>query len=115
MHRPGHSRRLSSKKLELRGRLPCRVFALSSLSPAASVKMIDHSLLYPKLIDAEMESGCELAKAYGVATACVKPCFVEQAAGILRDCTVVVFLESKLQGGMRTREHLLRVRGLRVM
>lgn len=69
---------------------------MNNLSPAALAKMIDHSLLHPTLTDAEMAAGCELAKAYGVAAACVKPYFVELAAGILRDatvsvCTVVAF------------------------
>jgi deoxyribose-phosphate aldolase len=36
-------------------------------------KMIDHSLLHPTMTDAEIRSGCELARKYDVATACVKP------------------------------------------
>jgi len=36
-------------------------------------KMIDHSLLNPTMTDAEIQSGCELARKYDVATACIKP------------------------------------------
>jgi len=36
-------------------------------------KMIDHSLLHPTMTDAEIQSGCELARKYDVATACIKP------------------------------------------
>ena len=46
-------------------------------------KMIDHSLLHPTLTDQAVASGCELARRYGVATACVKPCSVGLAKGIL--------------------------------
>lgn len=46
-------------------------------------KMIDHSLLHPTLTDEAVAAGCELARRYGVATACVKPCSVGLAKGIL--------------------------------
>jgi deoxyribose-phosphate aldolase len=36
-------------------------------------QMIDHSLLRPELTEAEVESGCELAMRYEVATVCVRP------------------------------------------
>ena len=36
-------------------------------------KRIDHSLLGPTLTDAELEDGCRLAAAYGVASVCIKP------------------------------------------
>jgi deoxyribose-phosphate aldolase len=36
-------------------------------------KMIDHSLLHPTMTDQIILEGCELAKKYAVATACVKP------------------------------------------
>lgn len=36
-------------------------------------KMIDHSLLHPTMTDAEIRAGCDLARKYDVATACVKP------------------------------------------
>jgi len=36
-------------------------------------KMIDHSLLHPTMTDQDIRHGCELARKYEVATACVKP------------------------------------------
>jgi deoxyribose-phosphate aldolase len=59
-------------------------------------KMIDHSLLHPTMTDADLIAGCELAKYYDVATVCIKPYFVKQAAELLKDsdvkvCTVVGF------------------------
>lgn len=59
-------------------------------------KMIDHSLLHPTMTDADLISGCELAKKYDVATVCIKPYFVKQAVALLKDsdvavCTVVGF------------------------
>ncbi len=59
-------------------------------------KMIDHSLLHPTMTDADLVAGCELAKHYDVATVCIKPYFVKQAAELLKDsdvkvCTVVGF------------------------
>lgn len=53
-------------------------------------KMIDHSLLHPTMTDKELEEGCDLAKYYGVASVCVKPYFVKQAAELLKDSDVLV-------------------------
>lgn len=50
--------------------------------------MIDHSLLHPTLTDRELAAGCELAKRYGTATACVKPYAVSLAAGLLKGSPV---------------------------
>ncbi len=46
-------------------------------------KMIDHSLLHPTMTDAEVRKGCELARKYDVATACVKPYSIALAKEIL--------------------------------
>lgn len=59
-------------------------------------KMLDHSLLQPKLTDAEMEQGCQVARAYDVATVCIKPYAVPLAQRILKGsdvgvCTVIGF------------------------
>lgn len=59
-------------------------------------KMIDHSLLHPTLADADLRAGCELAKRYNVATACVKPYAIELASSVLKDsdvgvCAVIAF------------------------
>lgn len=59
-------------------------------------KMLDHSLLQPVLTDADLEKGCKLAKAYDVATVCIKPYAVPLAVDILKGssvgvCTVIGF------------------------
>jgi deoxyribose-phosphate aldolase len=51
-------------------------------------KMIDHSLLNPTLTDVELEAGCRLARAYDVASACVKPYFLRRCAELLAGSTV---------------------------
>jgi deoxyribose-phosphate aldolase len=53
-------------------------------------KMIDHSLLHPTLTDEAILAGCELAKHYDVATACVKPYATPLAHKILEGSTVGV-------------------------
>lgn len=45
--------------------------------------MIDHSLLNPRLTDAELQAGCEWAAAAGVASVCIKPYAVRLAARVL--------------------------------
>ena len=52
--------------------------------------MIDHSLLHPTLTDQELEEGCGLALKYGVASVCIKPYFVKQAAQLLKGSPVKV-------------------------
>ena len=65
--------------------------------PYADVaKLIDHSLLQPNLTDAEMEAGLQVARAYNVASVCIKPYYVRRAAEVLtgtdiRVCTVIGF------------------------
>src|SRR5271166_5303529 len=53
-------------------------------------KMIDHSLLQQTLTDAELEQGCLLAREYDVASVCIKPYAVRQAAALLAGSTVAV-------------------------
>src|SRR5512143_91783 len=53
-------------------------------------KMIDHSLLHPTMTDRELEEGCKLAARYGVASVCIKPYAVKQAAALLRGTDVAV-------------------------
>ena len=55
---------------------------------AAIAASIDHALLDPTLGRAELESGCRLARAYGVATVCIVPWAVPLAAEILAGSTV---------------------------
>jgi deoxyribose-phosphate aldolase len=52
--------------------------------------MIDHSLLQPTLTDAELEEGCRLAVRYGVASVCIKPYAVPNAATWLKGSKVLV-------------------------
>lgn len=59
-------------------------------------KMLDHSLLQPQLTDAELAKGCQIARAYDVATVCIKPYAVPLAKEILKGsdvgvCTVIGF------------------------
>lgn len=53
-------------------------------------KMIDHSLLHPTMTDADIRKGCELARKYDVATACVKPCSIPLAREVLAGSDVAV-------------------------
>ncbi len=53
-------------------------------------KMIDHSLLQQTLTDAELEEGCRVARAYDVASVCIKPYAVKMAAELLKGSTVAV-------------------------
>jgi len=52
--------------------------------------MIDHSLLQPRLTDADLEQGCLLAREYQVASVCIKPYAVRQAATWLAGSSVAV-------------------------
>jgi deoxyribose-phosphate aldolase len=68
----------------------------STASLKTLAKMIDHSLLHPTLTDEAIVKGCELARKYDVATACVKPYSIEAARSILAGsdvgvCAVVAF------------------------
>jgi deoxyribose-phosphate aldolase len=53
-------------------------------------KRIDHSLLGPTLIAADLVAGCRLAADYGVASVCIKPYAVTLARGILEGTGVAV-------------------------
>ncbi len=59
-------------------------------------KMIDHALLHPAMTDREVAEGCEMARDYAIASACVKPCSIPIARELLAGtgvlvCTVVGF------------------------
>jgi deoxyribose-phosphate aldolase len=57
---------------------------------AELARMIDHSLLQQTLTDADLEAGCRLAREYGVASVCIKPYAVRQAARWLAGSGVAV-------------------------
>jgi len=65
-------------------------------------EMIDHSLLHPTMTDEAVAAGCELARRYGVATACVKPCSIGLAKGILAGSGVGVGTVSGFPHGSQT-------------
>jgi deoxyribose-phosphate aldolase len=50
--------------------------------------MIDHSLLNPTLTVDELEQGCRLARAYGVASVCILPYYLARCAELLRGSEV---------------------------
>jgi deoxyribose-phosphate aldolase len=51
---------------------------------------IDHSLLRPELVAAEVEAGCALAHRYRVASVCCRPADVPMVAALLADSPVEV-------------------------
>ena len=51
---------------------------------------IDHSLLKPELTVADVETGCELAARYGVASVCVRPADVPRSVAALHQTQVAV-------------------------
>jgi len=53
-------------------------------------KMIDHSILHPTLTDDDLRRECDVARKYNVASVCVKPYAVKQAAEMLRGSEVLV-------------------------
>jgi len=53
-------------------------------------KMIDHSILHPTMTDADLKRECEVARKYNVASVCVKPYAVKQAAELLKGSDVLV-------------------------
>jgi deoxyribose-phosphate aldolase len=53
-------------------------------------KMIDHSILHPTMTDEDLKRECEVAKKYDVASVCVKPYAVPQAAELLKGSDVLV-------------------------
>ena len=72
-------------------------------------KMIDHSLLHPTLTDRLIASGCELARTYAVATACVKPYAIPLAKSILEGsgvgvCAVIAFPHGNSTTAIKVRE-----------
>ncbi|MBN1466143.1 deoxyribose-phosphate aldolase [candidate division KSB1 bacterium] len=50
--------------------------------------MIDHSLLHPTMTDEQLREGCEIARQYDVASVCIKPYAVKEAAEWLQGSDV---------------------------
>lgn len=53
-------------------------------------KLIDHSILHPTHTAADLKKGCDVARKYNVASICVKPYMVAEAAKQLTDTDVMV-------------------------
>ena len=51
-------------------------------------KMMDHSLLSPKLTDEDLDEGCAIARRHAVASVCIKPYYVARAAELLEGSDV---------------------------
>jgi len=80
-----------------------------SLTLKSLAKMIDHSLLHPTMTDAEILSGCEIAKRYNVATVCVKPYAVTLCRDTLvgsdvKVCAVIGFPHGNGTTGIKVAE-----------
>jgi deoxyribose-phosphate aldolase len=72
-------------------------------------KMIDHSLLHPTMTDEDIRKGCELARKYDVATACVKPYSIPLAREVLAGshvgvCPVIGFPHGNSATANKVRE-----------
>lgn len=52
-------------------------------------KMIDHALLTPTTTVTQMESGCQMAMAYDVASVCIMPYYLARCTEILADSSVL--------------------------
>ena len=53
-------------------------------------KMIDHSILHPTMTDEDLRRECEVAIKYNIASVCVKPYAVKEAAELLKNSNVLV-------------------------
>lgn len=60
------------------------------LTRATLAKMIDHALLKPEATPADLEAVCTLCARLDVASLCVRPCDVADAARLLGDSDVMV-------------------------
>ena len=82
---------------------------MDTVSLKSLAKMIDHSLLHPTLTDEAIVAGCELAKKYDVATACVKSYSVPLVKDALSGsdvgiCAVIAFPQGNSTTAIKVRE-----------
>lgn len=78
-------------------------------TPEQIAKMTDHSLLHPTMTDETIRQGLALSKEYDVATACVKPYSVAEAAKFLAGtdvgvCAVIGFPHGNSTTGIKVAE-----------
>lgn len=64
--------------------------SIKEISAYDIAKMIDHSLLKPEMTRQQVIDGCNLAKKYGCASVCVKPCDVEVAGEVLKESDILI-------------------------
>jgi deoxyribose-phosphate aldolase len=81
----------------------------NTISLKTLAKMIDHSLLHPTMTDKVIASGCELARKYDVATACIKPYAIKLAKSVLDGsdvgvCAVIAFPHGNSTTAIKVRE-----------
>lgn len=72
-------------------------------------RMIDHSVLHPKLTDRDLEAHCALARKFGAATVCVKPYHVSLGASLVKGsqtgvCAVAGFPHGNSKNEIKTAE-----------
>jgi len=82
---------------------------MENVSLKTLAKMIDHSLLHPTMTDEIIVAGCELAKKYDVATACVKPYSIKLVKDVLSGsdvgvCAVIAFPQGNSTTAIKVRE-----------
>ncbi len=82
---------------------------MDNISLKSLAKMIDHSLLHPTMTDEVIVAGCELAKKYDVATACVKPYSIQLVKDVLKGsevgiCAVIAFPHGNSTTAIKVRE-----------
>jgi deoxyribose-phosphate aldolase len=65
-------------------------------------KMIEHPVLLPELTEEEVQTGCEIARQYGVAAVCVRPCDVEMAVRWMEGSGVAVASVAAFPNGSST-------------
>jgi deoxyribose-phosphate aldolase len=63
---------------------------MSKITVLQLAKMIDHSLLHPTMTDTDLREGCAIAKAYNVASVCIKPYAIKDAVEWLAGSDVMV-------------------------
>ncbi|KAI9334457.1 deoxyribose-phosphate aldolase [Pilaira anomala] len=61
-----------------------------NLTAEKLAKVFDHAILRPDQTTEDVIKGCELAKKYDLASVCVKPCDIVQAAELLQGTDVMV-------------------------
>jgi deoxyribose-phosphate aldolase len=82
---------------------------MENVSLKSLAKMIDHSLLHPTMTDEVIMAGCELAKKYDVATACIKPYAIHLVKDVLDGsdveiCAVIAFPHGNSTTAVKVRE-----------